>query len=233
MGTVSTNEFRKKLKIMVDGQPYEIIENQFVKPGKGQAFNRVRIKNLVTGRTLERTWKSGDTVEEADVTFTEMTYLYNDGSTWYFLNNETQETEEIAKEALNGCEVWLLDGATVEVTWWKDPKTQATLPIEVIPPTFVDLMIIDAPPAVQGNTSGNVMRECTVETGAKVMIPLFMMVLTSNALSNLKKISKCSWLRLGAFFVCRGKSPPRCNRPWRFPLPPLRGHPATPLMAPH
>ena len=75
MGTVSTNEFRKKLKIMVDDQPYEIIENQFVKPGKGQAFNRVRIKNLVTGRTLERTWKSGDTVEEADVIFTEMTYL--------------------------------------------------------------------------------------------------------------------------------------------------------------
>ena len=138
MGTVSTNEFRKKLKIMVDDQPYEIIENQFVKPGKGQAFNRVRI-----------------------------------GSTWYFLNNESQETEEISKEALNGCEVWLLDGATVEVTWWKDPKSGATLPIEVIPPTFVDLMIVDAPPAVQGNTSGNVMREATLETGAKVMIPLF------------------------------------------------------------
>ncbi|WP_173364849.1 elongation factor P [uncultured Fibrobacter sp.] len=167
MGTVSTNEFRKKLKIMVDGQPYEIIENQFVKPGKGQAFNRVRIKNLVTGRTLERTWKSGDTVEEADVTYSEMTYLYNDGSTWYFLDNTTQETMEIAKENLNGCEVWLLDGATVEVTWW-DGKA-----IEVIPPTFVDLMIVDAPPAVQGNTSGNVMREATLETGAKVMIPLF------------------------------------------------------------
>lgn len=167
MGTVSTNEFRKKLKIMVDNQPYEIIENQFVKPGKGQAFNRVRIKNLVTGRTLERTWKSGDTVEEADVTYSEVTYLYNDGSTWYFLNNDTQETEEIPKEALNGCEVWLLDGATVEVTWW-DGKA-----IEVIPPTFVDLMITDAPPAVQGNTSGNVMREATLETGAKVMIPLF------------------------------------------------------------
>ena len=173
MGTVSTNEFRKKLKIMVDGQPYEIIENQFVKTGKGKAFNRVRIKNLVTGRTLERTWKSGDTVEEAEVTYTEMTYLYNDGATWYFLNNENQETEEISKEHLNGCEVWLLDGATVEVTWWKDPKSGDTLPIEVIPPTFVDLMIIDAPPAVQGNTSGNVLRECTVETGAKVMIPLF------------------------------------------------------------
>ena len=146
MGTVSTNEFRKKLKIMVDGQPYEIIENQFVKPGKGQAFNRVRIKNLVTGRTLERTWKSGDTVEEADVTFTEMTYLYNDGSTWFFLDNDSQETMEIPKEALNGCEVWLLDGATVEVTWWKDPKSGSTLPI---------------------------MREAILETGAKVMIPLF------------------------------------------------------------
>ncbi|MDY6284686.1 MAG: elongation factor P [Hallerella sp.] len=167
MGTVSTNEFRKKLKIIVDGQPWEIVENQFVKPGKGQAFNRVRIKNLVTGRTLERTWKSGDTVEEADVTYTEMTYLYNDGATWFFMDNTTMETMEIPKEALNGAEIWLLDNATVQVTWWNGKA------IEVIPPTFVDLMIVDAPPAVQGNTSGNVMREATLETGAKVMIPLF------------------------------------------------------------
>ena len=107
------------------------------------------------------------------MTYTEMTYLYNDGSTWYFLDNDSQETMEIPKESLNGCEVWLLDGATVEVTWWKDPKSGSTLPIEVIPPTFVDLMIVEAPPAVQGNTSGNVMREAILETGAKVMIPLF------------------------------------------------------------
>ena len=168
MGTVSTNEFRKKLKIMVDGQPYMIVENQFVKPGKGQAFNRVKIKNLVTGRTLERTWKSGDTVEEAEVTYSEMTYLYNDGSTWYFLDNTTNETMEIPKESMNGAEVWLLDGATVEVTWW-DGKA-----IEVIPPTFVDLLIVDAPPGVAGNTaSGNVMRPAKLETGAEVMIPLF------------------------------------------------------------
>ncbi len=168
MGTVSTNEFRKKLKIMVDGQPYMIMENQFVKPGKGQAFNRVRIKNLVTGRTLERTWKSGDTVEEAEVTYSEMTYLYNDGETWYFLDNATNETMEIPKDAMNGAEVWLLDGAAVEVTWW-DGKA-----IEVIPPTFVDLLIVDAPPGVAGNTaSGNVMRPAKLETGAEVMIPLF------------------------------------------------------------
>ncbi|MBO5950335.1 MAG: elongation factor P [Fibrobacteraceae bacterium] len=168
MGTVSTNEFRKKLKIMVDGQPYMIMENQFVKPGKGQAFNRVKIKNLVTGRTLERTWKSGDTVEEAEVTYSEMTYLYNDGATWFFMDNTTMETMEIPKDAMNGAELWLLDGAMVEVTWW-DGKA-----IEVIPPTFVDLLIVDAPPGVAGNTaSGNVMRPAKLETGAEVMIPLF------------------------------------------------------------
>lgn len=167
MGTVSTNEFRKKLKIIVDGQPWMIVDNQFVKPGKGQAFNRVRIKNLITGRTLERTWKSGDTVEEAEVTYTEMTYLYNDGATWFFMDNTSMETMEIPKDALNGAEVWLLDNATVQVTWW-DGKA-----IEVIPPTFVELTITSAPPAVQGNTSGNVMREAVLETGAVVMIPLF------------------------------------------------------------
>jgi len=166
MGTVSTNEFRKKLKIMMDGQPYMIIENQFVKPGKGQAFNRVKVKNLITGRVLERTWKSGDTVEEADVTYNEVTYSYNDGSNWFFLD-PGGEMVEIPKDALNGADLWLLDGATVQVTWWNGKA------IEVIPPTFVDLLIVDSPPGVQGNTSGNVMRAAILETGAEVQIPLF------------------------------------------------------------
>lgn len=167
MGIISTNEFRKKLKIMVDGYPYMIIDNQFVKPGKGQAFSRVRIKNLITGRTLDRTWKSGETVEEAEVNYSDMTYLYNDNTTWFFMDKTTMETMEIPKEAMGGAEVWLLDGADVQVTWW-DGKA-----IEVTPPTFVDLMIVDAPPGVQGNTSGNVMRTAILETGAEVMIPLF------------------------------------------------------------
>ena len=96
-----------KLKIMVDGQPYMIIDNQFCKPGKGQAFNRVRIKNLVTGRTLDRTWKSGETVEEAEVNYSEMTYLYNDGATWFFMDKTSMETMEISKETMNGAEKWL------------------------------------------------------------------------------------------------------------------------------
>ncbi|HSQ41604.1 MAG TPA: elongation factor P [Fibrobacteraceae bacterium] len=167
MGTISTNEFRKKLKIMLDGQPYLIIENQFVKPGKGQAFNRVRVKNLLTNRTIDRTFKSGDTVEEAEVPQTEMTYLYNDGQNWVFMDKATMETAEIPKDALQGADQWLLDNTDVQVTWF-DGKA-----IEVIPPTFMDLLIVEAPPAVRGDTSGNVMRDCTLETGAIVQIPLF------------------------------------------------------------
>jgi elongation factor P len=166
MATVSTNEFRKKLKIMIDDQPYMIIENQFVKPGKGQAFNRVKVKNLITGRVLERTWKSGDTVEEADVNYNEVTYSYNDGTNWFFMD-PTGEMVEIPKDALNGADMWLLDGAAVQVTWWNGKA------IEVVPPTFVDLLIVEAPPGVQGNTSGNVMRAAILETGAEVQIPLF------------------------------------------------------------
>lgn len=167
MGTVSTNEFRKKLKIMQDGQPYMIIENQFVKPGKGQAFNRVKIKNLITGRVIERTFKSGESVEEAEVLYTETTYLYNDGALWYFMDKNSMETVEIPKDAMNNTEVWLLEGADVEVTWW-DGKA-----IDVVPPTFVDLQVTDAPPGARGDSSGNVLRPATLETGAEVMIPLF------------------------------------------------------------
>jgi elongation factor P len=143
-----------------------IIENQFVKPGKGQAFNRVKVKNLITGRVLERTWKSGDTVEEADVNYNEVTYSYNDGANWFFLD-PNGEMVEIPKDALNGADLWLLDGATVQVTWWNGKA------IEVIPPIFVDLLIVESPPGVQGNTSGNVMRPAILETGAEVQIPLF------------------------------------------------------------
>ena len=89
MGSYSTNEFRSGLKIILDGDPYAIVENEFVKPGKGQAFNRVRIKNLRTGRVIERTFKSGDTVEAADVMDADMQFLYADGQVWHFMNPES------------------------------------------------------------------------------------------------------------------------------------------------
>src|SRR5512134_3739671 len=91
MATYSTNEFKSGLKIILDGDPYNILENEFVKPGKGQAFNRVKLRNLKTGRVIERTFKSGETLETADVVDTDMQYLYNDGEMWHFMVTETFE----------------------------------------------------------------------------------------------------------------------------------------------
>ncbi|MBU6510510.1 MAG: elongation factor P, partial [Gammaproteobacteria bacterium] len=91
MASYSTSEFKAGLKIIMDGDPYNIVENEFVKPGKGQAFNRVKIRNLRTGKMLDRNMKSGDTVEAADVTDMEFQYLYNDGELWHFMNPENYE----------------------------------------------------------------------------------------------------------------------------------------------
>ena len=97
MANYSTNEFKSGLKILIDGDPYTIVENEMVKPGKGQAFNRVRVRNLKTGRTIERTWKSGDTVEAADVVDTDMQYLYSDGDFFHFMVPETFEQVTASK----------------------------------------------------------------------------------------------------------------------------------------
>lgn len=167
MGTVSTSEFRKKLKILLDGQPYIIVDNQFVKPGKGQAFNRVKVKNLITGRVIERTFKSGESVEEAEVNNSTMTYLYNDGVNYSFMDQETFETVEIPLDNMGGAEKWLLDNTECEVTFY-DGKA-----IEVVPPIFMELTVTTAPPGLRGDTTGNVTRPATLETGAEMQIPLF------------------------------------------------------------
>src|SRR6202012_1732209 len=102
MATYSTNEFKSGVKILIDGDPYAIVENEMVKPGKGQAFNRVRVRNLKTGRTIERTWKSGYTVEAADVVDTDMQYLYSDGDFFHFMVPDTFEQLTASKEAGGG-----------------------------------------------------------------------------------------------------------------------------------
>ena len=107
MATFSTSEFKGGLKIMLDGDPYTIVENEFVKPGKGQAFNRVRVRNLKTGRTIERTFKSGDSVEGADVMEVEMQYLYNDGEFWYFMDTSSYEQTSADSAAVSDNAKWL------------------------------------------------------------------------------------------------------------------------------
>lgn len=170
MASYSTNEFKGGLKIMIDGDPCSIIENEFVKPGKGQAFNRVKIRNLKTGRVIERTYKSGESVESADVLEVELQYLYNDGEFWYFMDTETFEQTTADAKALGENTKWLKEQDQCTVTLWNGT------PIIVEPPNFVVLTITETDPGLKGDTSGSGGKPATLETGAVVRIPLFVQI---------------------------------------------------------
>jgi elongation factor P len=167
MASYSTSEFKGGLKILMDGDPCSIIENEFVKPGKGQAFNRVKIRNLKTGRVLEKTFKSGESVEAADVHETEMQYLYSDGELWYFMDPETFEQLGADSSALGETVKWLKEQDLCTVTLWNG------MPIIVEPPKFVILTITDTDPGLKGDTSGGGGKPATLDTGAVVRVPLF------------------------------------------------------------
>lgn len=167
MTTYSTNEFKPGLKVMLDNDPCSIIENEFVKPGKGQAFNRVKIRNLKTGRVIERTFKSGDTMEGADVVDTEMQYLYSDGEFWHFMNSETFEQVAADKNAVGDSAKWMKEQDTCVVTLWNG------VPLTVEPPHTVVLKIVETDPGVRGDTSGGGGKPATLDTGAVVRVPLF------------------------------------------------------------
>jgi len=167
MSSYSTNEFKGGLKIMLDGDPYTIVENEFVKPGKGQAFNRVRVRNLKTGRVVERTFKSGDSVEAADVIDTTMQYLYSDGSYWHFMHPESYEQFQADASAVGEAAKWIKDQDLCTITLWNNA------PLSVDPPNFVALKIVETDPGVRGDTSGGGGKPATLETGAVVRVPLF------------------------------------------------------------
>ncbi len=167
MTTYSTNEFKSGLKIMLDADPCAIIENEFVKPGKGQAFNRVKIRNLKTGRVVERTFKSGDTIESADVVDVDMQYLYNDGEFWHFMAADTFEQLAADRTAVGDAVKWLKEQSVCVVTLWNG------IPLAVEPPNHVILKVVDTDPGVRGDTSGGGGKPATLETGAVVRVPLF------------------------------------------------------------
>lgn len=170
MASFSTNEFRSGMKIMQDGEPCVIIENEFVKPGKGQAFNRVKIRKLISGKVLEKTFKSGDSVEAADVMDITLTYLYNDGEFWHFMNNETFEQLAADAKAVGDNAKWLVEQAECIVTLWNGG------PISVTPPNFVELEITETDPGLKGDTAGTGGKPATLTTGAVVKVPLFVQI---------------------------------------------------------
>ncbi|HLS05850.1 MAG TPA: elongation factor P [Wenzhouxiangella sp.] len=167
MATYSTNQFRTGLKILIDGDPCNIVENEFVKPGKGQAFNRVKIRNLLTGRVVERTFKSGETVEAADVFEKNFQYLYSDGEFWHFMDPETFDQLAADEKVIGDAKLWLKEEDICQITLWNGQ------PIVVTPPNFVELKIVETDPGLRGDTSGSGGKPAHLETGATVRVPLF------------------------------------------------------------
>ncbi len=167
MASYSTNEFRGGLKLMIDGDPCSIIENEFVKPGKGQAFNRVKIRNLKTGRVLEKTFKSGETVEAADVMDVDMQYLYNDGEFYHFMVPDTFEQYAADNNAVGDAHLWLKAQDMCEVTLYNGN------PLAVTPPNFVEMAISETDPGLRGDTAQGGTKPATLESGAVVKVPLF------------------------------------------------------------
>lgn len=167
MSIYATNEFRGGLKILLDGVPFNIVENEFVKPGKGQAFNRVKLRNLTNGRVIEKTFKSGETVEGADVMEYEVQYLYSDGEYFHFMHPESFEQYQAGDAAVGDAKQWLQEQAVCTLTLWNGN------PLSVEPPNFVELKIVETDPGLKGDTSGGGGKPAHLETGATVRVPLF------------------------------------------------------------
>jgi len=167
MGSVMAGDIRKRMRLLVDGEPWLVVDTDFVKPGKGVAFMRARMKNLINGRVLERTYKSAESVEEADVSFAIMQYLYNDGHHWVFMNTQTYEQVEVAKEVVDEAAKWLQENAECEIAMWNGRV------VSVTPPIFLELTVTYTEPAVRGDTATSVTKKATLETGAEIDVPLF------------------------------------------------------------
>ena len=171
MATFSTSEFKNGLKVLIDGEPCSILENEVVKPGKGQAFNRVRMRNLKNGRVWERTYKSGESLEGADVMETDMQYLYSDGEFWHFMKTDDSFEQIAADEAaIADAKIWLKEEDIYTIVLWNDA------PISVTPQNFVELEVVDTDPGLKGDTAQGGTKPATLSSGAVVKVPLFVTI---------------------------------------------------------
>jgi elongation factor P len=168
MPQISTNELKAGIKIELDGQPFTIVSNEYVKPGKGQAFNRVRIKHLKTGRVVERTFKSGEKLDLADISETQMRMLYKESDGVVFMDDNSFEQIKISTENIGETTQWLMDDMLYEIIFYKG------VPITIEPPTFMELEIVDTAPGDRGNTaSGRVLKPAITKSGAQIQVPIF------------------------------------------------------------
>lgn len=185
-----TDQFRKKLKIEIDGAPYIMIDVDFVRPGKGQGFVRTKLRNMITGSVTERTFKSNETAKPAMVEDMEMQYLYTDGTEYTFMNNETYEQVGLTDEQLGDNINYLYEGLNADVSFFNG------LPIGCELPNFVELEITECEPGIKGNTATNAMKPAVVSSGYRVNVPLF--------------VEQNSWIRID---TRTGEYSERCKRP--------------------
>jgi elongation factor P len=170
MASYSSGELRPGMKVMVDGDPCHVVDVDLVKPGKGQAFVRLKYRNLMTGRVIERTFKSSDSLEPADVHETTMQYLYSDGTTWHFMVPDTYEQFEAREAAVGDAAQWIKEQDLCTVTVYNGA------PLSISPPNFVVLEVVETDPGMRGDTSSGGTKPAKLETGAVVKVPLFIQI---------------------------------------------------------
>jgi elongation factor P len=167
MANYGMNDVKNGLKIIVNSEPCVITETEYVKPGKGQAFTRIKYRFIKTGRVVELTMKATDSLEAADVMDTDMQFLYADGEHWHFMQAETFEQVQADAAGVGDAAKWMKGEEACVVTLWNGT------PIAVQPPNFVELKIVETDPGVRGDTSGGGGKPAKLETGAVVRVPLF------------------------------------------------------------
>jgi len=167
MASVTTNDVRIGMKVEVEKEPYLVLINEFVKPGKGQAFNRIKMKNMINGRVVEKTYKSGEKLDLADIEESQMRYLYKEADGAVFMDEETFDQITIPNNIIKDNQQWLMEEVIYQIIFYKGNV------IELTPPTFMEMVVTETSPGVRGDSSGRVLKPATTETGAKIQIPIF------------------------------------------------------------
>lgn len=167
MAQVTTNEVRSGMKVEVDGEPYTVVSNEFFQPGKGQPVNRIKIRHLKTGRVVEKTFKAGEKLLLADVEEIKMRMLYRESDGVVFMDDNTFEQITISDTLLSGKEYWLREEVLYDIVLYKGE------PIDINPPTFMEMTVVETAPGLRGDTSGRVLKAAITDTGAKIQVPIF------------------------------------------------------------
>jgi elongation factor P len=164
---IDVGQLKKGSKIVQDGDPCVIAEYQFVKPGKGTALYKCKIRNMVTGALWDKTWRSGDKIEKADLDERKMQYLYTDGDDYHFMNNETYDQVALSKDQVADAVNFLYENLNVDMLFFNDNPIGLTLP------NFVELQIEKSDPGIKGDTASNTTKPATLSTGYTLQVPLF------------------------------------------------------------